>query len=106
MKILAQLCFIAGLLSIPLSVCMWIWGPELSATSLSQIEDRAAQSSLIAAHKERWGIFVGLWAPTFLILSQVLESRFNECRAMLRSIRRGSAKSDLVIRDLTPATVT
>ena len=105
MKILARLCFFAGLLSIPLSVCLWVWGPELSATSLSQIEDRAAQSSLIAAHKERWGIFVGLWAPTFLILSHLLESRCNESRAMLRRVSHDTATTDAPITNRKPATV-
>lgn len=72
MKLLAQLCLIAGLISIPLSICMWGWGPELSATTIDTV-DRDA-------HKERWGIFVGLWAPTFLILSQILRTCDRECR--------------------------
>jgi hypothetical protein len=29
-----------------------------------------------AAHAERFGIFVGLWAPTFIALSTRLNSRF------------------------------
>ncbi len=33
---------------------------------------RAAKSSGDAAHAERFGIFVGLWAPTFLILGDYL----------------------------------
>jgi hypothetical protein len=27
------------------------------------------------AHAERWGIFVGLWPVTFLVLSYILEKK-------------------------------
>jgi hypothetical protein len=80
MKTVAQLCFVAGLLSIPLSIALWAWGPELSSTTLEGF-DRSA-------HKERWGIFVGLWAPTFLILSQILEARVRDCRATLAEMTK------------------
>jgi hypothetical protein len=54
-RTLSTICFQAGIFSILLSI--WIWwihngdGPEEQA------------------HAERFGIFVGLWAPTLLILS-------------------------------------
>ena len=80
MKLLAQFCFVAGLLSIPMSICMWAWGPDLSAAALDSAER--------AAHKERWGLFVGLWAPTFLILSQILEARVKDCRETLARLAK------------------
>jgi hypothetical protein len=52
---LSTLCFQAGILSIALSI--WIWW-------FFNGEDPNQQ-----AHAERFGIFVGLWAPTLLILS-------------------------------------
>ncbi len=44
---------VAGLASIGASILTW----------------RAAKGSGDAAHAERFGIFVGLWAPTFFILA-------------------------------------
>lgn len=53
--VLSKVCFVAGFLSIAASIGIWyISGPD-------------------AAHAERFGIFVGLWAPTFFILSNKLE---------------------------------
>jgi hypothetical protein len=54
-RTLSTICFQAGMLSILLSI--WIWW-FLNGDSP---EDQA--------HAERFGIFVGLWAPTLLILS-------------------------------------
>jgi hypothetical protein len=54
-RILSTVCFQAGLLSIVLSI--WIWWFMMG--------DDPEQK----AHAERFGIFVGLWAPTLLILS-------------------------------------
>jgi len=59
-RLLSNLCFIFGFLSILGSIFMWyITRGDLSPEAL--------------AHAERFGIFVGLWAPTFFILS----SRFD-----------------------------
>jgi len=59
-RLLSNLCFIFGFLSILGSIFMWyITRGDLSREAL--------------AHAERFGIFVGLWAPTFFILS----SRFD-----------------------------
>jgi hypothetical protein len=52
---LSNLCFILGFVSIIGSIA--IWYTTGGTTPESQ------------AHAERFGIFVGLWAPTFLILS-------------------------------------
>jgi hypothetical protein len=54
-RTMSTLCFQAGIFSIILSV--WIWW-FLNG-------DNAEQK----AHAERFGIFVGIWAPTLLILS-------------------------------------
>ena len=52
---LSNLCFQGGMLSILLSIAIW-WILKT---------DEPEQ----AAHAERFGIFIGLWAPTLLILS-------------------------------------
>lgn len=54
-RTLSSICFQGGLLSIVLSIGIW-W-----------FLDRETPEA--AAHAERFGIFVGLWAPTLLILS-------------------------------------
>ena len=55
-RVLSTICFQAGLLSIVLSVATWWF--------LNREQDPMQQ-----AHAERFGIFIGLWAPTLLILS-------------------------------------
>lgn len=51
-KTLSTICFYAGFISIAASIAIWF---------LSKNPDNA--------HAERFGIFVGLWAPTFFTLS-------------------------------------
>jgi len=53
---LSTVCFQAGLFSVILSIAIWWF--------LLDRDDPQQQ-----AHAERFGIFVGLWAPTLLILS-------------------------------------
>jgi hypothetical protein len=55
---LSTMCFVLGFASIIASIAIWF---------LYKSDDRA--------HAERFGIFVGLWAPTFLILSDRLLKR-------------------------------
>ena len=52
---ISTVCFIAGFACIPASIAIWFFyrGDD-------------------SAHAERFGIFVGLWAPTFFILSNGL----------------------------------
>ncbi|MFN7874427.1 MAG: hypothetical protein ACK5PB_03865 [Pirellula sp.] len=58
-KTFSKLCFVLGFASIVGSIAIWfLTGGE------------AAESK---AHAERFGIFVGLWAPTFFALSSRLE---------------------------------
>ena len=55
LKQLSNLCFILGFASIIGSIAVWyLTGGTVADTQ---------------AHAERFGIFVGLWAPTFFILS-------------------------------------
>jgi hypothetical protein len=51
-KPLSSLCFVLGFASIIASIVIW---------NTTKTAD--------AAHGERFGIFIGLWAPTFFILS-------------------------------------
>ncbi len=51
-KIAGTICFYAGFISIAASIAIWVVSKEPDA-----------------AHGERFGIFVGLWAPTFLALA-------------------------------------
>lgn len=54
-KLLSNLCFLLGFASILGSIAVWfLTGGQVPETQ---------------AHAERFGIFVGLWAPTFFILS-------------------------------------
>ena len=74
MKTLPQVLFWVGLLSIPLSWLVWFMGPEIEVgrSVLGNIADPALKAVLREAHAERLGIFVGLWAPTLLMLSYIL----------------------------------
>jgi hypothetical protein len=51
-KNLGKICFLCGFLSIACSIGIWFLSKEPDA-----------------AHGERFGIFVGLWAPTFFALA-------------------------------------
>ena len=74
MKPLSQILFWTGIVSIPLSWLMWHFGPgiEIGRQVISNIEDPILRSVLMEAHAERWGIFVGLWPVTLLVLSYIL----------------------------------
>ena len=80
MKTLPKLLFWLGIVSIPLSWLVWYFGPEIELVRpvLSNIADPALKAALQEAHAERWGIFVGLWPVTLLVLSAVIEERMQE----------------------------
>jgi len=59
-RVLSQLCFILGFLSI--LAALVVWAVTKGQGTLEEL-----------AHAERFGIFVGLWAPTFFILSNRLD---------------------------------
>ena len=77
MKSLSQILFWTGIVSIPLSWLMWHFGPEIEIGRqvIGNIEDPILRSVLMEAHAERWGIFVGLWPVTLLVLSYILEKK-------------------------------
>lgn len=52
LRLLSTICFAGGFLSIIASIAIWFFLKDADA-----------------AHGERFGIFVGLWAPTFFALS-------------------------------------
>ena len=58
---LSQICFIMGFLSIIGSILIWATTKGVTNESV--------------AHAERFGVFVGLWAPTFFALSVKLTHR-------------------------------
>ena len=62
-KLIGTLCFILGFVSIIGSIAIWFLTGGTSPES--------------QAHGERFGIFVGLWAPTFFILSNRFD-RYSE----------------------------
>jgi hypothetical protein len=57
LRTLSDGCFLAGFASIAASIAIWA------------VKSKESDS----AHGERFGIFVGLWAPTFFILSNRFE---------------------------------
>ncbi len=63
LKLVSNLCFILGFASIIGSIAIWY------LTGGTEVEGKA--------HAERFGIFVGLWAPTFFILSNRFD-RYSE----------------------------
>jgi hypothetical protein len=66
-KLVSNLCFVLGFASILGSIAIWYLASGQGATEIK------------IAHAERFGIFVGLWAPTFFILS----NRFDRYRDKL-----------------------
>ena len=77
MKTLSQVLFWLAILSIPLSWSMWYFGAELEVGRqvIAKISDPALKAAFMEAHAERWGIFVGLWPVTLLVLSNILEKK-------------------------------
>lgn len=55
LKNLSLVCFVLGFVSIIASIAIWYL--------------TGGKTPDLQAHGERFGIFVGLWAPTFMILS-------------------------------------
>jgi len=77
MKLLAEVLFWLGLAAIPLSWVMWYFGTriEIARHVLADIADPALKAALKEAHAERWGLFIGLWPVTLLVLSYLVEHR-------------------------------
>ena len=64
LTLLSNVCFIAGFASIIASILMWY---ILGGSGSINWNDAAACAQ--RAYGERFGLFIGLWAPTFFILS-------------------------------------
>jgi hypothetical protein len=64
LKNLSLVCFVLGFISIAGSIAIWYL--------------TGGKSMELQAHGERFGIFVGLWAPTFMILSNRFDRYANE----------------------------
>ena len=75
-RILSTICFQGGIISIILSISVW-WFFNGDDTETK-------------AHAERFGIFVGLWAPTLLILS----NRFDRYADKAKSVPGLELKDD------------
>jgi hypothetical protein len=60
LRILSNFCFVAGFFSVVASIAIWF-----------------TLKTPDAAYGERFGIFVGLWAPTFFALSTRLDRMWN-----------------------------
>jgi hypothetical protein len=65
---MSTFCFLAGLTSIVLSIGVW-W-----------FLNRDTPEAM--AHAERFGIFIGLWAPTLLILSNRFDRFADKARPL------------------------
>lgn len=70
-RVLSTICFQAGILSIALSVWTWWF---LGGAGGEDAETRA--------HAERFGIFIGIWAPTLLILSNRFDRYADKARPL------------------------
>ena len=67
-RVMSTISFIAGMLSILGSIGVW-W-----------FLDRNTPEAM--AHAERFGIFIGLWAPTLLILSNRFDRYADNARPL------------------------
>jgi hypothetical protein len=61
LRVLSNVCFVAGFVSIAASIAIWVLFKDPDP-----------------AHGERFGIFVGLWAPTFFALSDRFDRYANK----------------------------
>ena len=77
MKSLPQVLFWLGIACIPLAWLMWYFGAEveLGRQVIGKVADPTLRAALMEAHAERWGIFVGVWPVTILVLSYILETK-------------------------------
>jgi hypothetical protein len=64
MKMLPQVLFWLGLISVPFAWLVWYFGPEIEIIRqvLANINDPALRAALQAAHAERLGYRTDAWA--------------------------------------------
>jgi hypothetical protein len=77
MKMLPQVLFWLGLISVPFAWLVWYFGSgiEILRPVLASINDPALRAALQEAHAERLGLWVAVWPVTFLVMSQILEKK-------------------------------
>ena len=75
MRILSRFLFWIGIITIPLALIIWIFRPDIFAGDFAAIQDPALREAMESASVERFAIFVGLWPPTLIILSSLLNKR-------------------------------
>lgn len=77
MKLLPQVLFWLGLISVPFAWLVWYFGSGLEVLRpvLANINDPALRAALQEAHAERLGIWVGVWPVSLLVLSDILERK-------------------------------
>lgn len=77
MKMLPQVLFWLGIVSVPFAWLIWFLGPELELLRpvLAGIEGPALKAALQEAHAERLGLWVAVWPVTFLVLGHILEKK-------------------------------
>ena len=80
MKMLPQVLFWLGLISVPFAWLVWYFGPQMEMIRpvLASISDPALRAALQEAHAERLGLWVAVWPVTLLVLSQILEWKMQE----------------------------
>ena len=80
MKALPQILFWLGVISIPGAWALWYLGPdiEIVRSVLSDIQDPALRAALQEAHAERFGIWVGIWPVTLMVLSMIVEKKVQD----------------------------
>ena len=77
MKMLPQVLFWLGLISVPFAWLVWYFGSEIEIIRpvLARINDLALRAALQEAHAERLGIWVAVWPVSLLVMSQILEKK-------------------------------
>ena len=77
MKMLPQVLFWLGLISMPFAWLVWYLGPDIVILrpAFADIGDSALRAALQAAHAERLATWVAVWPVSFLVLSQILEKK-------------------------------
>ena len=70
----SKVLFWAGLISVPLSIFIWFTAPNLSG-NFDAVADSGLRSAFTRLHADLWGVFVGLWPATLLMLSKITEEK-------------------------------
>lgn len=74
MNNISKVLFWAGIVSVPLSIIIWFTAPNLSG-NFDSVVDSGTRAAFIRLHADLWGVFVGLWPATLLMLSKITEEK-------------------------------